>query len=92
MGPGPGACNVGGHPEGQPPPPHMHPGLAPLTHVQAGEELEDGGHRGREPTGGQAQARPPKEGTLGGGLKGQQGDAGYRVWTLTSHTQPGGGA
>lgn len=74
------------------PTPHMHPGPALLTHVQASKELEDGGDRGREPTGGQAQARPPQEGALGSGLKGQQGGAGYRVWTLTFHTQPGGGA
>ena len=37
--------------------------------MQAGRKLEDGGHWGCEPTGGQAQARPPQEGTLGSRLK-----------------------
>lgn len=41
----------------------------PLTHMQAGGKLEDGGHWGCEPTGGQAQARPPQEGTLGSRLE-----------------------
>lgn len=45
------------------PPPTPWPD--PLTHMQAGRKLEDGSHRGCEPTGGQAQARPPQEGTLG---------------------------
>lgn len=36
-----------------------------LTHMQAGGKLEDGSHRGCEATRGQAQARPPQEGTLG---------------------------
>lgn len=46
-------------------------GPAPLTHVQAGRELEDGRRWGCEPARGQAQARAPQEGTLGGGLEGQ---------------------
>lgn len=42
----------------------------PLTHMQAGGKLEDGSHWSCEPAGGQAQARPPQEGTLGSRLEG----------------------
>lgn len=45
-------------------------GRPPLTHMQAGRKLEDGGHWGCEPARGQAQARPPQEGALGRGLEG----------------------
>lgn len=58
-------------PEAQPRPPGSPPG--PLTHTQAGRELEDGSHGGCEAARGQAQARPPQEGALGSGLQGQQG-------------------